>query len=578
MTDASISFLNGPKSRRAAAFAVAGAALCVCLFTLFHVAHDWVARDEIGRAEARATLYRSAVSAAIKRLEHLPGLLAEDPLVEAAARGGPRQTLNARLERIANDVEVEAIYLMDADGLTIAASNHAGAQTFIGQRYDFRPYFTAALAGDSGEFFAIGATTSRPGFFLSAPVRADADIAGVLAVKLDLGALTADWRVAEELVLVTNEDGVVILASDNALLYQTLAPLDQATRDQIASDRQFADKRLAPLDWFQFDDQVRLAGTPHLYVAAPIEGTGWRIHLLADQGRVRASAWLAVAVFAALTTLIAASVFALRSERFRAALRVSQDNRRALQSANERLKREIAERRSAEARAREAEDELRRAGKLAALGQLAASVTHELGQPLSAMRNYLAAASFGGAAPVEKLSGLVDRMDATTKQLRFFARVGPVEMTEVDLAEVAENAIELVRADAKKMGVSIDFEVEANAKVRGVPLRLEQVAVNLLRNAVLAAAETGGGVVVRVASEGDRARLVVDDDGPGFGAAGLAPHLEPFSTTRASGDGMGLGLAISSEIVKEHDGALTGASRPGGGARVEVNLKAIDRT
>ncbi|MEL7466774.1 MAG: ATP-binding protein [Pseudomonadota bacterium] len=560
-----------------AVLAVVGAAFA------FVAARAFFAESERDRAEARAAIFRGAVSAEVERLSHLPAILAADPLVIATAAGVAPDRLNRKLAAHADGAEVEAIYLMARTGVTIAASNFGASQTFVGQNYGFRPYFAEAMEGRESDFFAVGATTSRPGFFLAAPVRGPAgDVSGVLAIKIDLDGFTADWAAAEETVFVTNRDGVVILASDPALLYSALAPLPAERLAEIAAARQFGDRPLDPLDWEPgAEGRAELAGSARLHVAVDIGDVGWTLHLMADEERARERAWFALALAAAALTLVAASGLAFRGERFRAALRVSQEDRAALRAGKERLEREIEERQAAEARAAEAESELRRAGKMAALGQLAASVTHELGQPLSAMRNYLAAAEIGGAAPTEKISSLVDRMEGITRQLRFFAQPGERPMEEVDLFSVAEAAAEMVAPDAARLNARIETTPpDAPVIVRGVGPRLEQVAVNLIRNAVQAAAETGGGVRVFIETDraGAMAALVVEDDGPGLLGAEMETLQEPFATTRASGEGMGLGLAISAEIVREHDGRLSAEERPGGGARFSVSLKRVKTT
>ncbi|MEO1613320.1 MAG: cache domain-containing protein, partial [Pseudomonadota bacterium] len=174
-----------------AALAVAG---LIGAAAIFIAARGFFAEAERDRAEARAAIFRGAVSAEVERLRHLPAILAADPLVVATAAGVAPDRLNRKLAAQAAGAEVEAIYLMTASGVTIAASNHGAPRTFVGQNYGFRPYFTEAMAGRESDFFAVGATTSRPGYFLAAPVRGPAgDVSGVLAIKIDLDGFTADW-------------------------------------------------------------------------------------------------------------------------------------------------------------------------------------------------------------------------------------------------------------------------------------------------------------------------------------------------------------------------------------------------
>ncbi|MEL6794865.1 MAG: ATP-binding protein, partial [Pseudomonadota bacterium] len=174
-----------------------------------------------------------------------------------------------------------------------------------------------------------------------------------------------------------------------------------------------------------------------------------------------------------------------------------------------------------------------------------------------------------------KISSLVDRMEGITKQLRFFAQPREIAMEPVDLSAVARSAAEMVAPDALRLGATIEVAApEAPTLVRGVGLRLEQVAVNLIRNAAQAAAEGGGrvAVAVRVDDATRTVELIVEDDGPGLQGATFAALREPFASSRPSGEGMGLGLAISAEIMREHNGALEAEDRAEGGARFRATL------
>ena len=134
----------------------------------------------------------------------------------------------------------------------------------------------------------------------------------------------------------------------------------------------------------------------------------------------------------------------------------------------------------------------------------------------------------------------------------------------MDLADVARDAIPLARLEARARGVELVAEL-APAPVNADPHALEQVAYNLLRNAIHAAR---GVVRVRTGPEG----LVVEDDGPGVAPEHLQRLFEPFFTTKAPGEGTGLGLAVVHGIVTEHGGRITAENLPGAGARFVVSI------
>lgn len=570
---------------------VAVVAVIGLMVLVFFTARSYFESLELQRAQSRVTLYRSTLISALERYQHLPFVLARDPFVVRGAEGTGREALNRRLASFAAEADLDAIYLMDRTGLTVAASNFdKGDQSFLNQNYGFRPYFLAALQGNRGQFFGIGATTSRPGYFIAEPVRnTTGAVVGVVALKLDLTALERAWSDGGETVFVSNRDGIVLLSSTSPVRYRALNPLTEDQFAAIRARKQFGKEPLAPLNWTHTGrDRVSLDGVSHLHVTAPIPGSDWELHFLSPERDVLARAWLVVVGAAILAVVISAGGLYLRIRRVRESLAESQAARRELQAANIDLAREIEERRAAERRLEKAQSELARTSKLAALGQLAASVTHELGQPISAMKNYLAAAELD-YAPGEtnetftRLASVVGRMERLTQQLRFFARPsgkgeGGEAMQAVDLKEVWREAFTLIEPDVDGAGIKLDAAMpDAPVMVRGDRMRLEQVVVNLCRNAVLAMQSAPRRVLtVRInrsgGPQGDRAQFTIRDSGPGLNGKTIEALQEPFVTTRASGEGMGLGLAISAEIVKEHDGTLTARDTEDGGAEFTVNL------
>jgi len=222
--------------------------------------------------------------------------------------------------------------------------------------------------------------------------------------------------------------------------------------------------------------------------------------------------------------------------------------------------------------------ELAQSSKLAALGQLSASVVHELGQPISAFRNYLAAEEMSTpnktTPTMKKLNGVVDRMENITKQLRFFTKPGGQKIEQVNLSEVISGALDLVQHDIELAKVKLELETKSqNVEVFGNRLRLEQVVVNLIKNSLSSLQEAAADRLFISLDTTDKEAVVsVRDNGLGIGDRDLKQLQEPFHTTRASGDGMGLGLSISAAIIKEHNGRFSAANVSDGGAIFQVHL------
>ncbi len=535
----------------------------VFAFGLFRLSYDYFHTEELARAEGRLSLYQSTLQAELERFSHLTHVLAQDSFVGEALTEASTATLNIRLADFARRAGLDAIYLMNPDGHTVAASNYASANSFLGQNYGFRPYFQDALAGRQGRFYAIGATTGAPGYFIADPVRAsDNSVHGVIAIKLDLTRLSESWRNSGENVLLADQSGVVLLASSADWQYRTLSELPDEALYQIETARQFPGQTLGPLDW-QITGQRRaeIDGSDLLHLT---RGTGvhdWTLHYFATDDRALARAGLVTAV--AMILLIAGiGVQQLRrTRRIRLALFRAENEESKLRAANVRLAHEISERRTAERKLRRTQGELERTSRLAALGQVAASVTHELGQPIAAMRNHLTAAQMTNSTSsplVGSITSLVDRMEGITRQLKFFARSGEDEFEPVDLVAALHAVLDLVEPNRAAIGADIATTLPRQPHlIRGNRLRVEQVLTNVLRNALDAVEdEEAPRVELSLTQTADEITCEIRDNGHGLGAATLADLQEPFMTTRESGRGMGLGLAISAQIVKEHGGIL----------------------
>ena len=212
------------------------------------------------------------------------------------------------------------------------------------------------------------------------------------------------------------------------------------------------------------------------------------------------------------------------------------------------------------------EDELVQAGKLAALGQLTAGIAHELNQPLSAMRHYLHNAvrflERGNRAAhdetIGRVDGLMDRMAGRIRHLKSFARWSSDQVAPVPVKESIKEAVSLLEPRLKGGGVRlVDTVPEQGIRVMAEPIRLEQILVNLLSNAVDAVAEVSEPRIdIRASEEENRVRIAVEDNGCGMSEETRTRIFDPFFTTKEVGHGLGLGLSISFNIAKDFGGTL----------------------
>ena len=562
-------------------------AAILCAVGSFWGAYAYFKSQELEKAAARLTLYRSTVAAAMQHFAHLPVLLSLDPVVIETITGGDRDRLNARLERLAQSAGVNAIYLMDPEGLNIAASNANAPDSFVGQNYAFRPYFQQALKGELGEFYGIGATTGIPGYFYARAVQDGDDTPqGVVAIKLDLSELQDSWQASGERIILSNADGVVLLASDPGWRYHTLAPLSTDQRARITGARQFAQEPLNTLNW-STDLNAQTAtidGERFLYVNTADLPNAWSLHFFASDDAAVTRAWLTAGIMVVLIGLLLIAWQVRRVRQIGEALERSEHEEAQLRQSNERLAVEIEERRAAQRNLQKTQAELERAGRLAALGQLASSVTHELGQPIAAMRNQLAAEemSAGSTHFNEKMHGLVARMEDITRQLKFFSRKGRDQFETVELSQVISVALDLLAPNIVAVDARLSYTPPApTVLLQGNRMRLEQVVTNLVRNALdaIEGADTRR-ISITLAETADKVWIEISDTGHGLGGQTLEDLREPFATTRESGKGMGLGLTISAGIVADHGGVLMARDGADGGAvfRAEFPRQDKDQT
>ncbi|NVK19774.1 MAG: sensor histidine kinase [Methylocystaceae bacterium] len=539
--------------------------------------------EEVLAAKGRLALYKSTLESEIERVSYFPYVLSKDAHVIAGTLRKDRQALNERLAEFARRSQLDAIYLMNTDGVTIATSNYNEKNSYLHSNYSFRPYFKEAMKGQVGEFYGIGVTTSLPGLFISAPVYApNGEIAGVIAMKLNLRRLEEAWMKAGENVLLSNADGIVLLSSNPQWRYKELYDIPPARRDEIKAVRQFDKIQLMKLNWSRTsEDQATVNEVPYLMVKQDLPARQWTLHFFASERSIQVQAWSLLITLIVIGSLIFAAWQVKKTRSIGAALRESQADSADLREANRLLAVEIEDRKQAERRLQRTQDELSRTSRLAALGQLSVSVTHELGQPIAAMKNYLTAAEISQHPPkaslITQMSALVTRMENITKQLRFFSRPGSKEFEPVNLQDVLKGSEELLAVNLKAANVQYECHCPDQAViVRGNRLRLEQVLTNLMRNAIDAMADEGVPVLtVTISAEKDQGVVRISDCGPGIGQSTIRDLEEPFYTTRASGEGMGLGLAISTEIIKEHGGTIHAENRQPKGAAfiIEVPLE-----
>lgn len=573
-----------------------------------------------GNGGHRLDLYAASLDAELRKYDYLPTLLSLNPDVIALLREPHAKQLqdsvNHYLESVNAQAGSNAIYVLDLKGTAIAASNWKEEASFVGQNLSYRPYFQDALKQGRGRFYGIGTTSGKPGYYFSYGIRSEDRLLGVAALKVSLDQLEQAWATGAEIVLVVDANGVIFLSSVSAWKFRTLGTVAPEIARQIQATRQYEGVTLLPLEMVEtagVGDGARIVkvrdnaspsvpqgGAEHEYLAQSrtMTGSDWQLILLSDLNPVRTlSRNMAGLAFAFLALLFLylhqrrrtiAQTLAARETLQRAhdELERKVSERTAdLVAANERLQREIAERKRAEQVLREAQDELVQAGKMAVLGQMSAGITHELNQPLAALHtlsdNARVLLERNRPADVHKnlakISQLVERMGGITGQLKTFARKSTTRLVPVAVKRAVSNALFLVERRLRLEDIRLEQDIpgeEINALCNGN--RLEQVLVNLFANAIDAMKGCPERRLQITANRtADKVLIRVRDTGTGI-APELLPRLfEPFCTTKEAGAGLGLGLAISAGIVREFGGTLKAANRAEGGAEFVIELQGV---
>ncbi|RPH41854.1 MAG: sensor histidine kinase [Desulfobulbaceae bacterium] len=578
----------------------------IILTVVLIVSSHWAYKqgfDELNKGgSARLELYVTYLQGVLDKYESLPELLATDRLLLKTLQNptDPNQidALNRYLETINSISDTADTYLMDRNGLTIAASNWNGDQSFVGRNFSYRPYFQDAMQGKLGRYFALGTTSSRRGYYFAYPVRMDKEILGAVVIKINIDSVEQNWGHREEIYLISDPDGVIFITSNHDWLYRTIEPLASAVREKIIRSKRYDNASLAPLG-----EESMLSGTDgqltrlrtsstdqtrtYLLQSHFMDEAGWHVHILSDIQKVKKNVLLVDIIIS--SGLVLAFLFSLllvqRQHRLTELNRLEEEARRTLQEANEQLEsrvlertselteanrlllKEIGDRQRTEIALKKTRTELIHAAKLAALGQMSAGINHELNQPLAAIRSYadngkqfldkgrLEEARWN----LEQIGELTERMAKIGGQLRMFSRKSSGQMTVVPLHGVIDGALEIVRPSIKKSAAVVEVGLQPeHLEVKANNVLLQQVLVNLINNAIQSM-ETmpEKKITIFAKEEGEMVEITITATGPGISADHLPHIFDPFYTTKKAGQGLGLGLTISDRILHDMNGKIS---------------------
>jgi two-component system C4-dicarboxylate transport sensor histidine kinase DctB len=523
------------------------------------------------RAEVRLALYSGNILSELQRNQIVPQLLARDPTLIGALNSGDFSQSSQRLIEYRDEIGAESLLLLDRGGRAVAATDRA----LIGSVHRSEPYFVDALRSSDTVFTTSMLDSGGRVFAYSRKIESNGDLIGAIMVEVDLKKFESSWAGFNDAVMVTDTDGIIILATEARWRGRTEEEALAARSVPNAIERAFR----ATTRWGALPADAYVQGEAVMRQQSRIGFQGWRITSYTTYAgvRERVNTVLALEImgFAILMTL----VFYLANRKTRSRLKFFQRESAELRQLNMALQREIAEREKAERHLEVAEQTLQQSSKLAALGEMSAAVSHELNQPLAAMKTYLAGAKLllqrrrpdEALSSFQRIDDLIERMGAITRQLKSYARKGGDAFETIDARDSVSSALSMMEPQLRRRDVDISASLPRDpVYIQADRIRLEQVLVNLLRNALDATKGIKTPEVKILLTVADEMKITVRDNGSGI--EDLDNLFEPFYTTKAPGDGVGLGLAISSGIVNDLGGRLTARNGQNGGAVFEITL------
>ena len=398
---------------------------------------------------------------------------------------------------------------------------------------------------------------------------------GGIVVEVDLRKFQSAWAGISDAVIVAAAGGQILLATENSWV-----GLPEQEALALRSAPSAIDRAIqATQDWTVLSADAYMQGKAVMRQELRVPFRGWNMVLFTTYGgiRQRVNAVLALEIMG-FSIFLALAFYQLSRQTLTRALFFQQESV-DLRQLNIHLQREISERKKVEKNLEVAEQTLAQSSKLAALGEMSAAVSHELNQPLAAMKTYLAGAKLllqrkrleEALSSFQRIDDLIGRMSAITRQLKSYARKGGEELVPVDVRMAVNGALEIMEPQLKSRQISLSKTMpSAPVMILGDQLRLEQVVVNLLRNALDAISAVPTPEIELLLLGGETASLTVRDNGQGI--SDLDDLFEPFFTTKKPGDGVGLGLAISSGIITDLGGRLVARNSETTGAVFEVTL------
>jgi two-component system C4-dicarboxylate transport sensor histidine kinase DctB len=552
------------------------------------------------------------IESTLGRFEKIPEVLAKHPLLQQVlltpTDANNRERLNLLLEDVGGVTQASDIYLIDKSGLTLAASNWQSERTFIGMDFSFRPYFQQAMQGDLARYYAVGLSSNKRGYYFAYPVKNNTEVVGVIAVKISIDEIENQHKEAvgesNYNFLIVAPDDVVFISDQAKWRLKTIGAVDEVKTQQLKKSPRYSGREIEALAVEAVQSSYLHQGiSGSLYKINDVDenqlvfaqqkqmfDVGWRVHLWTSLETIEQQKSFLTIISASGYLLILFLVLfskekmrnAKNQHNARLMLEKKVKERTAdLTASNALLSDEIEQRKQTQAKLNETQNELIQSAKLAVIGNMSASINHEINQPLTALRSYSQnALSYLELNKEDKARNnlqliitLVDRLSDIVSQFKNFSKKSKGVAAQVCLQSCIDEAISLIKHQAQSESVQLKLEIpDDKIFILGDDIRLEQVLVNLFNNAMQAMSnQENKHLIIDVSLSNEKVIIVIRDSGPGILAGNIKKIFEPFFTTKER-SGLGLGLSISSRIIESMEGDLMVKNHENGGAEFRIVL------
>jgi len=526
--------------------------------------------------EIRLTQNERNIVNELQKNSVVPQFLVRDQSIRKALLSNEFSSLPKIFFEFIDEISIASITLLDKTGQIVALAGKESLNTNSSNNI----IFNTAISTNDTVMNIIEKDANEFGFFYSRKIENDLKVLGVLSIEVDLKKFENSWKSAGETIFISNGEGKIVLATEPRWkgLSTDIVWQNQTSKNILKRGYSVA-KGLVDFK----ESNLYLNDSSVVRFTKKIPILKWDMSSFENYSSVRerVNTILALEILIFLLLLVL-SLYSLNRRKI-LRLNLFEEETIKLRELNKKLETEMEQRRRVEKNLLAVEQTLEQHSKLAALGEMSAAISHELNQPLAAMKTYLAGASLllkrnrpqETVAALMRIDSLIHRMGEITKQLKSFARKNTESFVPLNFNDAILAAMSIMEPQLTQSRIKIETNIPSEpVLIIGDQQRLEQVIINLIRNAIDALDNTDFPSITIALHKNNSVKFSIRDNGKGIND--LETLFEPFQTSKDPSKGLGLGLAISSNIISEFGGSLSGENITPRGAMFTIKLPLFD--